>query len=80
MPRITRITPAVPAVPSTMIGVGRCLIMSHTLPSDHGAVEYSCENSPPMETPKTLLNTIISTRASRKLGVARPTNPTTVTE
>ena len=75
---MTRIRPAVPAVPITTIGTGRCLSMSHTLPRLHGANWYSSENRPPGLTPKNFARISIRISASRKLGVARPANPTTV--
>ena len=51
-PRRMRITSAVPAVPITMNGIGRCLSRSTTLPRLQSAAMYSRENSPPGLQPK----------------------------
>ena len=45
--RSTRIMPAVPALPITISGSGRCLARSTTLPRLHGASAYSGLNRPP---------------------------------
>ena len=47
VPRMTRISPAVPAVPMTMMGMGRCLSRSMNLPMLQEARRYSGEKSPP---------------------------------
>ena len=73
--RTMRISSAVPAVPITTIGIGRCLSMSHARARLHGAATYSAENRPVRLTPNHASASHISTSASRKLGVARPKNP-----
>ena len=70
-----RITLAVPAVPTTTIGSGRCASRSTTLPMLHGCLRYSGENSPPGLIPSAR-RPIIRISANRKLGVARPMKPT----
>ena len=67
-----------PAVPITMIGVGRCFIRSQTLAQLQSAAAYCSEYRPPMETSQQEKKKNISTSASRKLGVASPTNPRVV--
>ena len=74
-----RINPAVPAVPITITGMGRCASRSITRPTLHGALRYCGENRPPTDSPNSLKNRNIRISASRKLGVARPTKPTVVT-
>ena len=73
--RITRISSAVPAVPTMMIGSGRCLSRSQTLATLQAAWLNSGENRPPTLMPR-LKNASIRISASRKFGVARPMNPT----
>ena len=42
-----RISCAVPATPSTIAGIGRCLVRSHTFAMLQGASMKSGENRPP---------------------------------
>ena len=76
--RITRTIAAVPAVPATSTGSGRCSSASTTRATLHGSNSYAGENRPPALMPNSLSRTYISSRASRKFGVARPTKPSTV--
>ena len=50
--RITRIRPAVPAVPITTSGIGRCLRKSNSLARFQGENSNSGENSPPTLQPR----------------------------
>ena len=75
---MTRISAAADDVPTTIIGRGRCLIMSITLATLQGATANSGENSPPTAKPKKRARTNISTSAMRKFGTAKPMKPATV--
>ena len=79
VPRMMRISPPVPAVPTTTIGTGRWVIRSHSFARLNGSVTISGENRPPIVTPNQTLNKYIRIRASRKLGVASPMKPMVVT-
>ena len=76
--RRMRISPAVPAVPITISGTGKCFIRSQTRARLHGAARNSGENRPPGLHPNSRRVTNIRISASRKFGVARPMNPNTV--
>ena len=75
---MTRISAAVPAVPTMITGTIRCMSRSKTLPTLHGAVRYSLENNPKAEFPVARKNNHRKISANRKLGIARPMNPTNV--
>ena len=69
---------AVPDVPMTITGIHRCWSRSHTRAQLHAAFCMSGENSPPTLVPKYVNEMNIRISASRKLGVARPRKPTSV--
>ena len=73
-----RIAWAIPAVPSTSAGIGRCCSMLSTLPVVHGASEYSGENSPVRLTLKKAKPKYSTSSPSRKPGMASPRNPSSV--
>ena len=73
-----RINCAVPATPSTMAGIGRCLMRSHIFATLHGASMKSGENSPPTFAPNQAKPTYMTTSASRKPGIASPMKPMNV--
>ena len=65
--------PAVPEVPITITGIHRCSITERALPQLQGWPRYSGSMMPPIESPNCTLAKYMSTSASRKFGVARPT-------
>ena len=65
--------PAVPEVPITITGIHRCSSTERALPQLQGSPRYSGSMMPPIERPNCTLAKYISTSASRKFGVARPT-------
>jgi hypothetical protein len=71
--RMIRISPAVPPMPSTTIGIHRCCAKSTRRPMLHGLLAYSGENSPPTVMPKREKANHMTTSASRKLGTPSPT-------
>ncbi len=73
-----RISPAVPLVPNTMTGIHICLSRSQSLAMLQGASSYCGENRPPTLSPKYAKAIHISTKASRKSGVASPRKPKNV--
>ena len=75
---MTRMVPAVPAVPSTTTGTMRCFNMSRTLSTDQGARAYSGANNPPAVMPKYLKSMNINSNANMKFGTAKPIKPTAV--
>ena len=73
-----RISCAVPETPSTMAGIGRCLVRSHAFARLQGASMKSGENSPPTLAPNQAKPTYMTISASRNPGTASPTKPTKV--
>ena len=71
--RRRRIMPAVPEVPITSTGIHRWESTDIILSMDQDLPRYSGSMIPPTARPNSTLAKYISTSASRKLGVARPT-------
>ena len=72
---MVRMMLAMPAKPITNTGIGRWMMVSNTLSHDSGAFRNSGELRPPTLMPNTVDEKYISTRATKKLGVARPIKP-----
>ena len=73
--RVILISPAVPATPTTTIGIHRWEIRSSSLPRFQAASAYSGENSPPTLWPKYRNPMYIITSASMNSGTAIPMKP-----